>query len=85
MPVILCGSISLLAKVRELMLSILNLSRGASGALLALVCWKPSITLLRDHPLLRKCFCLLDKSQTSQMLLGVMWAEIQLKALLYSH
>lgn len=29
----------------NLMLSILNLSTGASGALLALVCWKPSTTL----------------------------------------
>lgn len=52
-PVILYHSISLLAKARKLMLSILNLSGETGGALLALACWKPGTSLLRVHTLLR--------------------------------
>lgn len=86
MPVIQYHSISLLAKARKLTLSILNLSRGTSSALLALACWKPSATLLvANHTLLWKYICSLEKSQLSQLLPGVMWAEILLVSLQHSY
>jgi len=40
-------------------------------ALLAFACWKPSTTLLGDHTLWRKRICSLEKSQLSQLLLGI--------------